>query len=143
MRSDVYPIPGTPLAHTPLAYSHRTQATPVFVQTGNSPTMISKAMLLEMLPRWDRTVRAIHADLSADKALGWAQEMFAFSLALANHPSGPPDISYHQEFMAQPPFDRSLTLDLCQVCPLPSSLPLAPLPRNVKVFGFATWNRIT
>ena len=89
----------------------------VCMQTGNSPTMISKEMMMEMLPRWDRTVRAIHADLEADKALGWAQEMFAFSLALANHPSGPPDISYHQELMAQPPFDRFLKYDKCQVCP--------------------------
>jgi hypothetical protein len=86
------------------------------VQTGNSPSMISKAMLAEMLPRWDRTVRAIHADLDADQALGWAQEMFAFSLALANAPSGPPDVSIHQELMAQPPFDHKLLYDKCRVC---------------------------
>lgn len=86
------------------------------MQTGNSPTMISKAMLAELLPRWDRTVRAIHADLEADKALGWAQEMFAFSLALANAPAGPPKLSIHQELMAQPPFDQKLVYDKCNVC---------------------------
>jgi hypothetical protein len=72
--------------------------------------------MIEMLPRWDRIVRGIHADLHADEALGWAQEMFAFSLALANNPAGPSAISYHQEFMAQPPFDQGLTFDMCQVC---------------------------
>jgi hypothetical protein len=72
-------------------------------------------MLMEMLPRWDRIARAIHSDLEADKALGWAQEMYAFSLALANNPDGPPEVSYHQELMAQPPFDKGLTFDVCQV----------------------------
>lgn len=105
------------------------------MQTGNSPTMISKAMMIEMLPRWDLTVRAIHADLEADKALGWAQEMFAFSLALANHPMGPPEISYHQEFMAQPPFDKTLIFDMCQVCIDSLYLNLKPWLAVKLVFG--------
>eukprot|EP00892_Ulva_mutabilis_P006046 jgi/Ulvmu1/3813/UM018_0024.1 len=75
--------------------------------------MISTDMLTEMLPRWDRTVRAIHADPAADEALGWAQEMFAFTLALANAPAGPPEVLLNQFFMAQPPFDQVLRVDLC------------------------------
>lgn len=64
-------------------------------------------------------VRAIHANRTADKTLGWAQEMYAFTLAMANLPGGPSDMSYHQEFMVQPPFDKSLVFDTCspvQVC---------------------------
>lgn len=93
-------------------------------------------MMIEMLPRWDRTVRAIHADLEADKALGWAQEMFAFSLALANHPSGTPQVTYHQELMAQPPFDRGLTFDKCQVrCHM---IPSACVPHETSLY-FSCW----
>ena len=79
--------------------------------------MISKAMLAEMLPRWDRTVRAIHADLQADRDLGWAQEMFAFSLALANRPTGPPAVRLRFEWMVQPPFEcqQALLVDPCKV----------------------------
>ena len=54
------------------------------MQIGNSPTMISKSQFAALLPRWDATARAIHANADADRDLGWAQEMFAFALALAN-----------------------------------------------------------
>lgn len=85
------------------------------VQIGNAPTLISTEMFIEMVPRWDRTVRAIHADPEADQALGWAQEMFAFTLALANAPAGPPKVVLNRFFMAQPPFDQVLKIDLCLV----------------------------
>jgi hypothetical protein len=103
------------------------------VQIGNSPTMVHKAQFAAMLPRWDCTVRAIHADADADKDLGWAQEMFAFALALANTLdeaaagqgssgrliSGKADegarVEYHDEWMVQPPFTQKLQYDPCQV----------------------------
>lgn len=90
----------------------------LFLQIGNAPAMISTEMLVELVPRWDRTVRAIHADTAADKGLGWAQEMFAFTLALANSPGGPPEVLLDPLLMAQPPFDRALTIDMCLVCSL-------------------------
>lgn len=87
-----------------------------FLQIGNAPAMISTEMLMELVPRWDRKVRAIHADPDADKGLGWAQEMFAFTLALANSPGGPPEVLLDPLLLAQPPFDRALTVDMCLVC---------------------------
>lgn len=87
----------------------------VCLQIGNSPTMISKAQLAEMLPRWDRYVRAIHNDSAADKALGWAQEMYGFALALANSPGGVPAVQYKPQWMVQPPFQLELRVDACQV----------------------------
>ena len=85
------------------------------MQIGNSPTMISKAQLAELLPRWDRYVRAIHNDTAADTALGWAQEMYGFALALANSPAGVPAVQYKPEWMVQPPFQLQLQVDACQV----------------------------
>jgi hypothetical protein len=35
--------------------------------------MIATEALAEMLPRWDRIVRSMHADAAADRDLGWAQ----------------------------------------------------------------------
>lgn len=84
-------------------------------QIGNSPTMIAKAQLAELLPRWDRYVRAIHNDTAADKALGWAQEMYGFALALANSPAGVPAVQYRPAWMVQPPFQQTLQVDTCAV----------------------------
>lgn len=85
------------------------------MQIGNSPTLIAKAQLAEMLPRWDRAARAIHADPTADRDLGWAQEMFAFALALANAPTGPPHVRLQPGWMVQPPFQQALEASGCQV----------------------------
>jgi hypothetical protein len=80
--------------------------------------MLSTEMLVEMAPRWDATVRAIHNDKEANEDLGWVQEMFGFTLALANAPGGPPHVRLHPKMMAQPPFDTELMFDPCEVrCP--------------------------
>lgn len=81
---------------------------------GNSPVMIHKEQLATMLPIWDTVVRAIHANLTADVRLGWAQEMYAFSLAMANLPDGPAEVSYREELLVQPPFDKTLVFDACK-----------------------------
>ena len=75
--------------------------------------MIWTQTLAEVVPLWDSTVRAIHADRGADAALGWAQEMYAFSLALASHPKGPIKVAYHVELMVEPPFAFDLRVDTC------------------------------
>jgi hypothetical protein len=91
------------------------------LQIGNAPTIIAKAQLASMLPRWDRTVRAIHADSEADRNLGWAQEMFGFALSLANTGQYPPRVILQQELMVQPPFQDHLWVDACAVRLLSSS----------------------
>eukprot|EP00892_Ulva_mutabilis_P007553 jgi/Ulvmu1/516/UM001_0524.1 len=82
---------------------------------GNSPVIISREMLREVVPRWDRLMRAIHEDEAASEGFGWVKEMYAFTLALANHPDGPPAVTLARCLMAHPPYDRKLVIDTKEV----------------------------
>ena len=72
------------------------------VQIGNTPMVISTDMMLEMVPRWDKTARGLHEDPVASKAMGWVMDMYAIALAMANNPTGP-DMLVDVCLMAQPP----------------------------------------
>eukprot|EP00892_Ulva_mutabilis_P007542 jgi/Ulvmu1/515/UM001_0523.1 len=78
---------------------------------GNSPVIISREMLREVVPRWDRLMRAIHEDEAASEGFGWVKEMYAFTLALANHPDGPPAVTLARCLMSQPPLDSKVMID--------------------------------
>ena len=78
------------------------------VQTGNSPSVISKQQLAELAPQWDRNTRAMCNDSAAIEAFGWMREMFAFSLALVNGPDGANNVTLSDKLMTQPPHDRGL-----------------------------------
>ena len=78
------------------------------MQSGNSPSIISKAQLAELAPRWDRNTRAMSADAEAHKVFGHPREMYAFVIALANGPPGANEFVYRKSLMVQPPFAKSL-----------------------------------
>ena len=82
--------------------------------------MISQEMLLEVLPRWDSVMRAIHVDVNATRDFGWVKEMFAFTLAMVSLPSGVPDVLVERGMMIQPPFDSHLAVEMNQVSPATS-----------------------
>ena len=73
--------------------------------------LISKEMLVEVTPRWDRIMRDMNADAGASAALGWIMDMFAYTLALVNTPTGIPEVLLNSCLMAQPPFQINVTLD--------------------------------
>ena len=64
--------------------------------------VISTDMMLEMVPRWDKTGRGLHDDPVASEAMGWIRDMYAIALAMANNPTGP-DMLVDSCLMAQPP----------------------------------------
>lgn len=85
--------------------------------------MISQEMLLEVLPRWDFVMRAIHVDVNATRDFGWEKEMFAFALAMVSLPSGVPDVHVERGMMIQPPFDSHVAVEMKQVSPATSPFP--------------------
>ena len=84
------------------------------VQIGNTPMVISTDMMLEMVPRWDKTGRGLHDDPVASEAMGWIRDMYAIALAMANNPTGP-DMLVDSCLMAQPPV-YGMVIDTKVVC---------------------------
>jgi hypothetical protein len=82
-----------------------------FAPVGNSPVMIAKEALAPLLPLWANLSIAVKRDTDADRAWGWVQEMYAFSIAAATvaPPVGPLEFELRPEFMLQPPWDAALT----------------------------------
>ena len=54
-----------------------------FAPIGNSPVMISKEQLREVVPKWHDLAVRMKNDAEADKAFGWVIEMWAYSIASA------------------------------------------------------------
>jgi hydroxyproline O-arabinosyltransferase len=72
---------------------------------GNSPTFLSTALARQVIPEWQRLSVAIFRDREANKAWGWVQEMYAFTIALYN--LGVRRTVLAPELAAQPPWDTS------------------------------------
>jgi hypothetical protein len=70
---------------------------------GNSPTFLSTALARAVIPEWQRLSVAIFRDPEANKAWGWVQEMYAFTIALYN--LGVRRTVLSPELAAQPPWD--------------------------------------
>ena len=96
---------------------------PDVLQIGAAPMVISQEMLVEVLPRWDVVMRAVHVDANATRDFGWVKEMFAFALAIVSLPSGVSDVLLDRCMMIQPPQDRYLAIDMEQVLPATSPYP--------------------
>jgi hydroxyproline O-arabinosyltransferase len=73
---------------------------------GNAPTLLAWDDLVAAAPVWYNMSLAIHADPEANKAWGWVQEMFAFTMSL--YEVGVRDVGLHPKMMSQPPFDEKL-----------------------------------
>lgn len=77
--------------------------------------LISQEMLLDVLPRWDAVVRSMNANVAAMQDFGSAVDMFAFALALANSPTGVPDVQVDGCITAIPPFTSEVEVDTDEV----------------------------
>jgi hypothetical protein len=73
-----------------------------FAPIGNSPVMISKEQLREVVPKWHDLAVRMKNDAEADKAFGWVIEMWAYSIASAQVGV---EYELHKEMMLQPPWD--------------------------------------
>lgn len=72
---------------------------------GNSPTFLSTALARAVIPEWQRLSVAVFRDAEANKAWGWVQEMYAFTIALYN--LGVRRTVLAPELAAQPPWDTT------------------------------------
>lgn len=72
---------------------------------GNSPVFIRKTDLKAIAPTWANVTLQVKNNPESDKAWGWVQEMYAYSMASFLH-----NVSHslHLQLMAQPPWDTSL-----------------------------------
>eukprot|EP00873_Tetraselmis_striata_P010022 jgi/Tetstr1/430286/TSEL_020113.t1 len=90
---------------------------------GNSPVIIHKDQLKRIAPLWTELALEMKRNSAVNRAFGWIQEMYAFSLASAIVDEQPIRYDMHMEFLVQPPWDADLRVrcwpvDIIARCPL-------------------------
>lgn len=81
------------------------------MQIGDAPVMISRDMLLEIAPAWDKAIRTIRATAAAD-ILDETPEYFAFAITVARPKGEAQLVKTHKCMMNHPPFQRGIMLDI-------------------------------
>jgi hypothetical protein len=90
-------------------YNSRNAPIESMAPIGNSPVMMHKAQLEEICPIWYDLAVKFKRDNQTEKAFGWVQEMYAFSVASSQLAAGPVKYTLQRELMIQPPWDEQLT----------------------------------
>ncbi|KAK9816450.1 hypothetical protein WJX72_000477 [[Myrmecia] bisecta] len=79
-------------------------------QIGNSPVMMHREQLREVVPLWSQLAMDLHNDGEANVTLGWILDMYAFSLASSQVAAGPIEFALHFDLMLQPPFEDKFNM---------------------------------
>jgi len=93
---------------------------------GNAPVIIHKDKLRKIVPLWTEISLKMKGNPSVEKAFGWIQEMYAYSLASALAEEEPVRYDMHMEFMLQPPFDGQMKVRACWPPAIIRSCPTKP-----------------
>ncbi len=95
-------------------YTRRRVPTEKLPNIGSSPTVVHKDQLLKISQVWADLTVELWNDKDARKAWGHKLEAYSFALASTLVDSGPIEFSLRDDFMLQPPWDRSLDVEHCE-----------------------------
>ena len=89
---------------------------------GNSPTIIHKDQLKEILKVWPDLTLEMFNHNPTREAWGWVLEMYAFAFSSALVDSGLVEFNLRPDLMLQPPWDKTDMVDRCtplevKICP--------------------------
>ena len=107
------------------------------LQGMSSPSLMSKDVLMRLVPEWDKMIRVLAGDSASAAVLDWQLETYAFNFALGVLLNRTPlTLQYHRELMAEPPYFNDLEIDTCRsLYGMEVRTPMLPFYRTI---GLAT-----
>ena len=95
-------------------YNKRNLPTSHLPRVGSAPTIIHKKQLRELAHVWADLTVQMWNDREARAAWGHMLEAYSFAFASTLLESGPINFHLRQDFVLQPPWDRSLDVEVCE-----------------------------